>query len=513
MTAEAGLAFTRTPHDGYHTLADRMSGGVCVLDVDGVPPLDLFFAVREARDGTRSHLFVGHGPLDYVDETDALGLREIGDAIGCLAVDADGDGDQDLFVSEVGALTFYRRDDAGFVDATGSLELSVGPTDVLTSIAAGDLDGDADLDLVVAGFIDDASPRTGDCGGIPCPLVLTEARPVASHLLLHEGERFVERTAELAPDLGRLEPTLVVAILDLDDDGLPEIFVGNDLGATFHDRWLERDGTGVFRDQALDRGLSTDAGGHGIDTMGVAIGDVNGDGLLDVAETSFEGLHSPIFLCGRDGFCEENGRNLGLGDVRRSLRWANALVDLDLDGDLDLLESAGHVYLEEEGAPVGVTLAHDQRPNVLVGRGDGSFVLVMPEPGDATFAGRWPGRGAAVVDLDDDGRMDFVMATTRGAPAAFRNVRSPLGHWLRIVLRGRAPNTGGVGARIEVDDGERVRIRSHLAGEGYLGNHDARVHVGLPSDREVDVRVRWPSGAVSTITRAGVDRELVVGEP
>jgi hypothetical protein len=248
------VTFERTPHDGYRTLTDRMSGGVCVLDVDGVAPLDLFFAVRPARDGTRSHLFVAHEPLVYVDETDVRGLDDVGDANGCLALDADGDEDDDLFVSGVGGLHLFLRIGERFVDATDTLELVVGPTDVLSSMAAGDLDGDGDLDLVVGGFVDDTSPRDGDCEGIPCRLVLTEAQPVASHLLLREGERWIERTRELAPDLALAEPTLVVAILDLDADRIPEIFVGNDLGARFHDHWLERDPDGVFRDQGLDRG-------------------------------------------------------------------------------------------------------------------------------------------------------------------------------------------------------------------------------------------------------------------
>jgi hypothetical protein len=500
-TRAVGLDHERVPEAGYLTLADRMMGGVCVLDLDGAPPLDLFFAGR--RSGTRL-VRAAPGPR-YADASALLDLEGV-DALGCLAADLDGDDDDDLVVSARGGVVLFTRHAEGFQRTalfTGT------PGALYAGIAAGDLDGDGDLDLVVAGFVDeDGAPTTCE-GPVPCPLALTETPAIASLLLVQEAGGFVERAAELAPDLARAEPTLVVLVVDLDGDGAPEILVGNDLGARFPDRVLSRSEAG-YADQARARGLSTNGRGHGMDTMGIAIGDVDGRGTLDLAVSDFTGTPTALFLCDEGGLCADRGAALGLLRTEETFRWGNALADLDLDGALDLVEATGHVYTEAEGAAFGARIEHAQPPNLHAGLGDGSFAQVVPAEGSALLR-RYEARGLAVLDADDDGLLDVVMATSRGAPAFLANVSDRRGHWLRIALRGGAPNTDGVGARVEIEDGLRTHVRMRLAGEGYLGSFDPRLHVGVAGS-SVRVRVRWPSGAVSTVD-SDVDRELIVIEP
>lgn len=507
-TVGSGIGFTRNLPTGYDDLVARLGAGVCVLDADGRPPMDLFFAAR--ADGSR--LFVARGPFSYEDETMARGLGALGEAIGCLAFDADADGDTDLLVTGVGMIRLLLRDVDGYVDGASLLSASVPAGHVMASAAAGDVDADGDVDLVVAGFVDASVIPSGDCDGLPCSVLIASLPFIANRVFLNEGAAGYRELAPLeAGPLAAEEPTLVVGISDLDGDGRVEIYVGNDAGDRLRDRAIRFE-AGVPRDVSDEAGLSHDQHGHGIDTMGWATGDVNGDLRLDHAVAPFEGYHSPIFLCGDDGFCEDFGRDLGTNAVGDSFRWANALSDLDLDGDLDLVEAAGHVYTVAEGAAVGFAVAHEQPPNLLVNTGDAHFERVFPSAEDALAAPR-AGRGMTVADLDDDGRLDLVFSVARGEPAILRNVREPSGRWLRVVLRGRAPNRDAIGARVVVRSATGAWVRRRVAGEGFLGSFDPRLHFGLPADAPVRVDVTWPSGLVTRVDDVGLDGEVVVSEP
>jgi len=513
VTVPAGLAFERAPVEGYVTMVDRVSGGVCVLDVDGRPPLDLFFAVRPATD-SGSRLFVARGVRDYVEETASRGLSDTGDAVGCLAFDAEGDGDDDLLVTGLSTLHLFLNDGGVFADHTVLLDASPASGAVYASAAAGDIDGDRDLDLLVAGFLDIAALRTDrDCGGLPCEMRLDSYRGVENLLLRRESDgRYTEVSSELAPELALREPTLMVAISDIDADGRPDLYVGNDGGSVFRDRVLVADAAGIFRDASDRVGLAYDARGHGIDTMGWSTGDVNGDGRMDYAVTAFQGHASPVFVCGQDGYCDDRGPAVGTRALASTFRWGNALADIDLDGDVDLFEAAGHVFTEAEAAGIGLSIRHAQPPNLSVNSGDGELLRVQAEAGDA-LAQPHCGRGLATADLDDDGRPDVIIATTQGPPAVLRNVHSPAGGFVRVVLRGRSPNSAGVGARVEVTDGSRTLVRERTVGEGFLGSFDPRLHFGIGGADSVDVKVTWPGGAISIVERIAVGEEIVVDEP
>jgi hypothetical protein len=504
-SARAGIAFVRPLPDGYASLVARLGGGVCAIDADGAPPLDLFFPAR--ADGSR--LFIARAPFVYADETVDRGLDAVGDALGCLAFDADADGDTDLLVTGVGILRLWMNEGNYFVAGDALLSVRVPAGHVMTSAAAGDLDGDGDVDLVVAGFVDASTVPTGDCGGLPCAVLIASQPYLPNRVLLNDGVYRELAPIEAGP-FAALEPTLVVGISDLDGDGRTETYVGNDAGDLLRDRAIRFEG-GAPVDVSDAVGLAYDQHGNGIDTMGWTTGDVNGDLRLDHAVAPFEGYHSPIFLCGDDGFCEDFGRQLGTNAVGDSFRWANALVDLDLDGDLDLVEATGHVFTAAEGDAIGFPVAHEQPPNLLTNAGDGHFARVVPEADDALATAR-AARGMSVVDLDDDGRLDLVFATSRGEPAVLRNVRPPVGHWLRVVLRGRAPNRDAIGARVVVRGERGAWVRRRVAGEGFLGSFDPRLSFGVPEPGPVSVEITWPSGRTSRVPDVALDRELALEE-
>lgn len=511
VTRRAGVDLVRTPADDYTTIPDRMSGGVCVLDADGRAPLDLFFAVRPAA-GSRSTLYVAKGPWDYEDETDERNLGDVGDAIGCLAFDADGDGDDDLLITGLGSLRLLQNDGAVFSDISTSLGFVPDPRDMYTSASAGDLDGDGDLDIVVAGLLrfDPSRHAPGAmCGPTTC-LVDINAWLYIPDLLLLRGTTgaYEERAEELAPDLRRPEPGLAIAIGDLTEDGQPEIYVGNDVGSTYFDRALQRT-TAVFEDTAEELGVAYNRRGYGIDTMGWATGDLDGDARLDHVATSFEQDATAVFICGSDGWCEDRAVSFGTPELALSFRWGPALADFDLDGDLDLVEATGHFFTDEEISLAGYARPHDQAPNLFENTGGGrlSPVSVMLADGLAAPASM---RGIAVADLDDDGRPDVVLAPAEGPPRLLRNVRATTGHFLRIFLEGTGANRAALGARVTVFQRGTVYTRERVAGDGYLGNSDPRLLFGLPTAEPVSVSVTFRSGETHLVEDVDVDTEIVI---
>jgi hypothetical protein len=508
FVAGSGVSVGALGREGDATLMDRMDGGVCVLDADGAAPLDLFMTSRAAGS---SRLYIGTSSLAWVDRTLTSGLQDVGDAVGCLTFDADGDGDDDLVITGVGNLRLYMQLSPGvFNERSDLLPITIPPSHALVSSAAGDLDGDGDLDLVVAGFVDTAMMTGGvECSIVPCALIVDAYPGVRSYLLMNEGGVFRDRTASLAPTLMLPDPTLVLAIVDLDADGSQDILVGNDV-TTVHDRYLVSTG-GAFMDVAMARGLATDNSGSGVNSMGIAVGDVNGDGLLDVTHSAYSTRHSPVWICGTDGYCADEGVARGTTSNQAAVRWSNALFDADLDGDLDLLEIAGDVFKNSDIFPAAAetaTFPHADRPRMLVGEGDG-FVAAS-----AGLNSLVAGRGMGLGDFDDDGRLDFVVGVTDGRPVVMRNT-STEGFALRVVLQGAGGNPSGIGARVEATSVGVTQVRVIRAGEGYASSYDVRAHFGFPVEDVVDVTVRWASGAVTTGTTTLVGpgvTELVIAE-
>lgn len=490
------------PDARFDHLPDRMGGGVCPLDLDGTPPMDLAFALR-----TGVRLYAASAPLAYRDVTEEYAL-DADSAMGCLAFDAEGDGDTDLLVTDRGAIRLFERDAGAFVERTDRLGLRLDARDVYTSAAAGDVDGDGDLDLLIAGNIRYDTSRFDETCEPYCGSLLNIHDAIPNLLLTREGDGYVDETWALAPELTVAEMTLAVAITDLDGDGAVDLYVGNDLGGTYHDRALSRDDDGVYRDHYLRIGLGHDARGFGNCTMGFSSADVNGDGRIDHVVTSFANDPTTLYLCGDDGWCEpQRAEESGTDASRASFRWGAMLVDLDLDGRPELFEATGHIFSDPELETSGST--RDQPANLMWNDGE-AFAPVALVPEDGRSAPRST-RGIAYTDVDDDGRPDVVLAPAVGRPAILRNVWEPAGRPLWVSLEGRAPNADALGARVRVHTSEGVLVQDRRAGEGYLGSFDPRLVFGVPRSGGVDVEVRWLGGG-TTWVRGVTEREVRVRE-
>ena len=466
-TAAAGVDFRHHAATAFCDITDTVGGpGVCAFDQDGDSHVDLYFVDRK---GHKNRLFRNDGTGKFTDVTEETGaaLAE-DDSHSCLAFDFDGDGDLDLFVGNDGPDRLLRNDGGQMVDVTA--EVGLVEDGFTTTATAGDIDGDGDLDLFVGHLV---TPDT-------CPVPICSPTPKAcasqpNQLFLNEGGQLVDVSEERG--VTHVEPTLASLFFDFDADGDLDLFVGNDIGSKNPDRLYVNDGKGTFKDKAQGLGLEL----YGTDTMGIAIGDVDGDGELDFLMSDFEGQPLRLITCPDPVLpCKMVGINQ---ESTASVKWAVALADFDHDRDLDVFTTGGNVNVPEgyEG----------DRHQLHWNDGEGLFTFHQPEGGEV-LAQRHLGRGAVLADIDGDLDLDIIVANA-DRPAQILVNQGTSGHALLVEL-----STLSAGARVTVSTKGLARTAHALIGGGYAGSGDPRVHFGLGETCAVDVTVAWPGGATKT---------------
>ena len=302
---------------------------------------------------------------------------------------------------------------------------------------------------------------------------------------------------------------------DLDEDHRLDLFVGND-SPRLDDRYFTIDGAGAFTDVAATLGVAFNGRKNGISSMSAFDVDVDGDGHLDLLESSWEDDRDSLFRCA-GGACVDVAEDVELFRGPKNLRWGQALSDLDDDGVLELVEAVGHIYRDSDllapvdaGAPV---FGPASAPLLLWHRIDDHAPFALAAA-DGALSIATAGRGLVTVDLDGDGALDAIVGTALGRPLLLRGVHGPRGHWLGIALSGKGKNTRGVGARVTVRAGASTWTSLVHAGVGYRSSIDAPLHFGLGDAAVADsIDVVWPSGARSSVTAAAGDRVLTIAEP
>ncbi|MHB1560164.1 MAG: CRTAC1 family protein, partial [Isosphaeraceae bacterium] len=425
---------------------------------------------------------------------------------GVAVGDVDNDGRPDLFVTRFGSYALYRnRGDGRFEDATAAWGLG-GDRDWPTSAAFADLDGDGDLDLYVCHYVawDPQNPRIcrneATNAYMSCNPLSCAARP--DHAFRNDGGRFVDITAEAGID-DRDGRGLGVVAADFDDDGRVDLFVANDKSANFLFRNL---GGFRFEEVGQSSGVAASAAGSYQAGMGVACGDLDGDGKLDLAITNYYGESTSLYQnLGAGSFIDgTSASGLGLAS-RLLLGFGIAFVDVNNDGRLDLLSANGHT--DDLGdAP------YRMPAQLLIGLGDGRLIDRTRSSGPALSVPRL-GRGLAVGDLDNDGLPDAVLVSHNEPLVFLHNRTERAGHWIQLRLEGRRSNRDGVGARVMIRAGGRRQFAERFGGGSYLSASDARLGFGLgPATRVDSMEVRWPSGQVDAFRDLEVDRVYHVRE-
>jgi len=517
VTRETGITFKHTDgSSGQHYIVEAMSAGVALFDYNGDGKVDIYFVNGAPLKGTtvdvppRNALYRNDGGFRFTDVTEQAGVGDTGFGLGVAVGDYDNDGNPDIYVSNFGPNVLYRNNgDGTFTDVTKAAGV-VDDHRVGAGVNFLDMDGDGDLDLFAANYVtwsyEAHSPRyIGPWMVSPGPRDYERSTNV---LYRNNGDGTftdVTETSGIGAHLGAGMGTVAV---DFDNDGDTDIVVAND----DWENWLfQNDGKGHFEEVGMIAGVAYDINGSAQSSMGIACGDYNNDGWLDLEMTSYESELATLYENKGGKFFDDVTRATGAGaGTFAVVTWGNGLVDFDNDGDRDLFMGSGH--LNDNVEKYDDTHKYATRNFLLMNTGDGKFVDVSDQCGDGLAVVR-VSRGAAFDDLDNDGDIDAVIVNSRDHPTILRNDSATGDHWIEICLRGVKSNRDGVGAHVYVVAGDLTQMDEVHSGQGYQSHYGMRLHFGLGKRTRIDrVEVRWIGGGVDVLKDVPVDRLITITE-
>ncbi len=501
VAARSGLRYRwEAPSRRPLTVLDTIGNGCAFLDYDRDGCLDILLV------GPRLALYRGDGKGHFTDVTAAVGLAGMSaHFLGCAVGDYDNDGYPDIYIS--GYMTGLLLHNVGgrrFEDVTRSA--GIAPQTWGTSAAFADVDGDGKLDLYVGNYVRFTASSQQYCktNGVEtsCPPGIYDGIP--GRLYRNEGNgRFADVSAAWGLRSSRGK-TLGVAFGDFDQSGRQSLALAND--EVPGELYLNRGGT--FTDIGSEAGVAYSNVGQPQAGMGEDWGDYDGDGRLDLTVMTFSTELKPIYHNEGHRFFTDCAAQLGTASVEIpyvafGVKW----IDVDNDGWLDLLITNGHTA--DNIADTGQGLTYRQPTLLLKNQGGMRFVRISQLDIDRPIVGR----GLAIGDYDNDGRMDTLIVDNEGSPILLHNETPPSGHWLTLRLIGRNGNRDGYGAEITVETGKRKLFRHCHADGSYLSSSDPRVHFGLGDETVArTVTIRWPGGRIQTLKAVRADRILSVEE-
>ncbi|HEY0760516.1 MAG TPA: CRTAC1 family protein [Acidisarcina sp.] len=524
VTTASGVHFK---HQASHTarkyLLETMGSGVALFDYDNDGLLDIFFAngaaisdptapgtiLRKTTPAFSNRLYHQKRDHTFEDVTEKSGLSGAGYSLGVAVGDYDNDGYEDLYVTGYGGNHLYHNNGNGtFSDVT---EVSgTGGSGWSTSAAWVDLDGDGLLDLVVLRYVqwnfDDVwcgEHREGYRSYCHPDLF----QPVAPLVYHNDGNGHF---SEIGRKSGISTPGkgLGIALGDYDRDGLTDLVVAND---SIAEHLYRNKGNGTFEEVGMDADVAVDGDGRTYAGMGVAFADYNNDGLPDIAITNLANQKYAIYKNNGDGSFTYTSYMAGVASMSlMHTGWGISFIDYDNDGLKDLLIAQGH---DLDNIELTSSTIRYKEPMLLARNTGSGFVDVSSTAGPA-FQQAWVGRGLAVGDIFNDGKVDAVVSTNDGPGYLLQNKTSNANHWLGLSLVGHKSNRDAIGAEVKVSSGALMQWGTVSTTGSYLSSSDKRLHFGLGSHSTADsVEILWPSGIRQSLKDVHSDQILTVNEP
>ena len=496
-------------------LPETMSGGVGLLDFDNDGWLDVY-AVQGGpfpppeKPAMGDRLYRNRGDGTFDDVTERAGLLRIagGYGHGVVVGDYNNDGHTDLFITRWRSYTLLANRGNGLFEDVTDLAGLGGDRDWPTSAAWADLDGDGDLDLYVCHYLIFDLARAPVCTDSSTQVTHycspRDFRSLPDHVFRNDNGRFVDVTATS----GFVDPDgrgLGVVAADLDDDNRIDLYVANDMSANY---LFHNAGGFRFEETAMRAGAAANSSGRFQSGMGIACGDLDGDGRPDLAVTNYYGESTTLFHNLGGGLFTDDTASSGMGPATRQvLGFGIAFLDANNDGRLDVISANGHVSDYRPVFPWKMAM------QLLTGEPNGRLTDVSARAGDV-FRPLHLGRGLAAGDLDNDGRVDAVIQA-QNEPLIYAHNQTPWrGHWVTLRLEGTRSNRDGVGARVVIEAAGRRQSQQRISGGSYQSSGDPRVHFGLgDAPTRIDhVEVRWPSGQVDRYDNLEADRGYFLRE-
>ena len=521
---KAGLAkwthHMGTPAKDY--IIETKGSGVCLIDYDNDGWLDIYLVNGSTLEALSSKAAPPHAALfhnnhdgTFTDVSARAGVQNDRWGMGCAVADYDNDGYPDLYVSNFGKNRLYHNNKNGtFSDVADQGKVTLGNWS--TGVTWGDYDGDGKLDLFVAGYLHwdwDNPPAKGGEGGSSNSFCTFRGEATAcgprglrgepDHLFHNNGDGTftdVSDKAGVGDKPGYYGLGAVFA--DINNDGKPDLLVGND--STPNYLYINK-GDGTFEDDSYASGYALNEAGRETASMGIAVGDTQNKGMLDVFNTTFSDDYKPLYRNEGDANFTDVSYHVGLGEVTVPfLSWGDAFFDYDNDGWKDLMMSDGHVYPQADKYNWGTSWK--ERPMLFHNLQGKSFDNVPAVEGTG-LAAVVAGRGMAVGDLFNDGKIDAVINVMDGHPVLLRNVDPNHNHWIEFKLTGSGKSPrDATGAVVYVTAGGMKQRGDVLSGGSYLSNNDPRLHFGLGTATKIeDVEIHWPDGKVEHAPAPAID--------
>ena len=517
ITGSTGIAFEHLSSPEQKYIVESMSGGVALIDYDRDGWPDIYFtnaqSVEMAQAGRKARSALYHNNHDgtFSDVTDKAGVGFPCWAQGAVVGDYNNDGWPDLLVTCFGGVVLYHNNgDGTFSDVTKAAGLA-GDTLWATGAAFGDYDGDGWADLFVSHYVDfhlDNMAAFGSKDTCKYEGIEVQCGPRglkgAPDNLYHNNKDGT--FSDVSKKSGVSDPEqrygLTAVWSDFDNDGKLDLFVTNDGQPNY---LYKGDGAGRFADAGFTSGVAYNENGQAQANMGIALGDYLHTGRSSIFLSHFDNEYAALYRNeGGMSFAEVSVASGVAKASRGYVGWGDAFVDFANRGWPDLFLVNGHVYPQVDTVPTGPRY---REPMVLLeNQRNDTFRDISKEAGPAIQTPR-VGRGLAIGDLFNDGKLEAVVENLVGSPVILRPEGGGNHHWITFQLEGTKSNRLALNARVRVTAGRTVQVAEVLSGGSYLSQNDLRLHFGLGEQQKVEkAEVLWPDGKVETLTNLAADR-------